>query len=65
MYLAIDAVDVNYEPLTDHNLWWMLFFILFMIMNSFFLINLFVCVIVGQFNTEKERISKNYLLSDT
>ena len=42
----------------------MLYFVMFMIIFGFFLLNLFVGVVVSTFNTEKERIGKNFLLTD-
>jgi len=40
------------------------FFIAFMIVGSFFILNLFVGVIISTFNREKENLGKSFLLSD-
>jgi hypothetical protein len=43
---------------------WIVFFILFIIFASFFIVNLFVGIVISTFNREKERLGKNFLLSD-
>jgi len=41
-----------------------LFFISFIILGNFFMINLFVGEVTSTFNREKENLGKNYLLTD-
>ena len=41
-----------------------LFFIIFMILSNFFITNLFVGVLVSQFNREKEKLGRKYLLTE-
>lgn len=47
------------------NPWWLFYFVIFMIIFVFFLLNLFVGVVVTTFNNEKERLGRNFLLTDT
>ena len=41
-----------------------LYFIIFMIIGNFFITNLFVGVLVSTYNSEKEHLGKNFLLTD-
>ena len=50
MYEAVDAVGIDLQPKTDYNEPMCLFFILFLIVGNFFVLNLFVGVIVDSFN---------------
>lgn len=48
----------------NFNLYWSLFFILFILFGNFLILNLFVGVVVSTFNKEKELLGKNFLLTD-
>jgi hypothetical protein len=65
MYQAVDSNGIGYVPERNANRWWILYFLFFIIIFNFFLLNLFVGVVVSTFNTEKERLGKNFLLTDT
>ena len=41
-----------------------LFFILYIVVCSFFILNLFVGVVITTYNREKEKLGKNFLLTD-
>jgi hypothetical protein len=58
-------VGIGLQPVYNKNLWWTLYFMIFVIVFVFFLLNLFVGVVVSTFNTEKERVGKNFLLTST
>jgi len=64
MYLSVDATQPDYVQVKDNNLFWILFFIFFMILGSFFLLNLFIGVVISNFNREKDKIGGNNLLTD-
>jgi hypothetical protein len=55
MYSGIDSVGIGYQPQKNHNTWFVIYFIAFMIVGSQFIINLFVGVVIDNFNTIKER----------
>jgi hypothetical protein len=55
MYAGIDSRGVDLQPKKDSNLWWILYFISFMIVGSQFIINLFVGVVIDNFNKIKEK----------
>jgi len=49
MYTGIDARDVDKNPQRDANKWMALYFVAFVIIGNFFLLNMFVGVIVDNF----------------
>ncbi|XP_044157156.1 voltage-dependent T-type calcium channel subunit alpha-1I [Bufo gargarizans] len=50
MYNGLDAVAVNQQPVTNHNPWMLLYFISFLLIVSFFVLNMFVGVVVENFH---------------
>ena len=55
MYDGIDSVGVDQQPIKNNNTWFVIYFVAFMIIGSQFIINLFVGVVIDNFNTIKER----------
>ena len=55
MYAGIDSRGVDLQPKKHNNLWWILYFVSFMIIGSQFIINLFVGVVIDNFNKIKEK----------
>ncbi len=64
MYDAVSATDIDYVSINKNNPYWVFFFIAFIIVGGFFLLNLFVGVVISTFNREKEKIGMNNLLTD-
>lgn len=64
MYRSISSSDIDYVAVRNNNRYWILFFIAFIIVGSFFMLNLFVGVVISTFNCEKEKIGGNNLLTD-
>lgn len=64
MNRGVDAVAIDYEPQRNFNIYWAFFFIFFIILGNFLILNLFVGVVVSTFNREKEILGKNFLLTD-
>ncbi|GFS10974.1 sodium channel protein, partial [Elysia marginata] len=52
---AIDARDIDVQPTRDHNIYCYIFFVLFIIFGSFFTLNLFIGVIIENFNSQKKK----------
>jgi Ion transport protein len=61
---SITSTDIDYVAGTKRNLFWNLFFIFFLIIGFFFFLNLFIGVVVTNFNTEKDKIGGNDLLTE-
>uniref|UniRef100_A0A4X2LA55 Voltage-dependent T-type calcium channel subunit alpha-1H n=1 Tax=Vombatus ursinus TaxID=29139 RepID=A0A4X2LA55_VOMUR len=50
MYDGLDAVGINQQPIQNHNPWMLLYFISFLLIVSFFVLNMFVGVVVENFH---------------
>eukprot|EP00076_Gallus_gallus_P042880 XP_025008418.1 sodium channel protein type 1 subunit alpha isoform X5 [Gallus gallus] len=55
MYAAIDSRDVLQQPKYEDNLYMYLYFVIFIIFGSFFTLNLFIGVIIDNFNQQKKK----------
>jgi hypothetical protein len=53
MYFAMDATDINYQPIRDKSFRWALFFVLYMIFSFFFVFNLSIVFLSSNFIIEK------------
>uniref|UniRef100_A0A3P8RT04 Sodium channel protein n=1 Tax=Amphiprion percula TaxID=161767 RepID=A0A3P8RT04_AMPPE len=57
MYAAVDSRAVEEQPIKEVNLYMYLYFVIFIIFGSFFTLNLFIGVIIDNFNQQKRKIS--------
>ena len=55
MYNGIDSAGIGNQPIKNNNIWLVIYFVSFMIVGSQFIINLFVGVVIDNFNTIKEK----------
>nr|XP_028603310.1 sodium channel protein type 1 subunit alpha isoform X2 [Podarcis muralis] len=55
MYAAIDSRNVSQQPKYEDNLYMYLYFVIFIIFGSFFTLNLFIGVIIDNFNQQKKK----------
>ncbi|ETN70675.1 putative ATP synthase F0, A subunit [Necator americanus] len=58
MYQGIDAVGVDLQPIENYNEWRMIYFISFLLLVGFFVLNMFVGVVVENFHKCKEALEK-------
>ncbi|XP_054846939.1 sodium channel protein type 5 subunit alpha-like [Eublepharis macularius] len=56
MYAAVDATGDEHQPIFENSLYMYLYFVIFIIFGSFFTMNLFVGVIIDNFNQQKKKI---------
>ena len=64
MYMGVDAVGAGLQPIRDYNLRACLYFIVFVIVGSFFVLNLFVGVAIDKFNDmQAEHLGQNVFLT--
>lgn len=63
MYNGMDAAGVDMQPQKDTNYLACLYFVAFMIIGSQFIINLFVGVVIDNFNKikEKDEMGNNFV----
>ncbi|XP_069634361.1 sodium channel protein type 5 subunit alpha isoform X6 [Haliaeetus albicilla] len=57
MYAAVDSRECEEQPEWECNLYMYLYFVIFIIFGSFFTLNLFIGVIIDNFNQQKKKIS--------
>ncbi|KAM8933729.1 sodium channel protein type 2 subunit alpha-like isoform 5-T5 [Pelodytes ibericus] len=55
MYAAVDSRKVREQPNYEDNLYMYLYFVIFIIFGSFFTLNLFIGVIIDNFNQQKKK----------
>ena len=61
MYTGIDAVGVDMQPVENYNEWMLVYFISFLLLVGFFVLNMFVGVVIENFHkcrAEQEREEK-------
>lgn len=54
---AVDATGVDEQPAFEANLYAYIYFVIFIVCGSFFTLNLFIGVIIDNFNMLKKRVS--------
>jgi hypothetical protein len=64
MYMVMNSNGPHRVPGYKVNYWVCWFFVTFIVLGSFFLMNLFVGVIISAFNSESQRLGKNFLLTE-
>ena len=52
---GIDAVEIDSNPVTNHNRYWILFYIAFMIFGNYITWNLFSAIVVDAYFDEKSK----------
>ncbi|KAH1174382.1 hypothetical protein KIL84_002526 [Mauremys mutica] len=57
MYAAVDSREIEEQPLYETNLYMYIYFVIFIIFGAFFTLNLFIGVIIDNFNQQKKKIS--------
>ncbi|XP_059812015.1 sodium channel protein type 8 subunit alpha-like isoform X6 [Hypanus sabinus] len=55
MYAAVDSRKVEEQPYYEDNIYMYIYFVIFIIFGSFFTLNLFIGVIIDNFNQQKKK----------
>ncbi|XP_053498854.1 sodium channel, voltage gated, type VIII, alpha subunit a isoform X2 [Ictalurus furcatus] len=55
MYAAVDSRKLEEQPVYEDNIYMYLYFVIFIIFGSFFTLNLFIGVIIDNFNQQKKK----------
>ncbi|XP_053148558.1 sodium channel protein type 8 subunit alpha isoform X3 [Hemicordylus capensis] len=55
MYAAVDSRKVDQQPKYEDNIYMYIYFVIFIIFGSFFTLNLFIGVIIDNFNQQKKK----------
>uniref|UniRef100_H2ZFQ6 Sodium channel protein n=1 Tax=Ciona savignyi TaxID=51511 RepID=H2ZFQ6_CIOSA len=56
MYDAVDITDDDKQPIFENSVWFYLYFVGFIVFGSFFTLNLFIGVIIDNFNQQKKKL---------
>ncbi len=64
MWQGVDARGIEMQPVRDNQPGWVWFFMFFMVVGSFFAVNLFVGVVIDNFNQMKAKQGGSILLTD-
>lgn len=56
MYAAVDSTEIHQQPEFENSWHFYLFFIVFILLGSFFTLNLFIGVIIDNFNQQKKKL---------
>uniref|UniRef100_A0A673ICJ7 Sodium channel protein n=1 Tax=Sinocyclocheilus rhinocerous TaxID=307959 RepID=A0A673ICJ7_9TELE len=64
MYAAIDSRKVGDQPKYEDNIYMYIYFVIFIIFGSFFTLNLFIGVIIDNFNQQKKKISQDIFMTE-
>uniref|UniRef100_A0AAZ3SKE2 Sodium channel protein n=1 Tax=Oncorhynchus tshawytscha TaxID=74940 RepID=A0AAZ3SKE2_ONCTS len=64
MYAAVDSRNVSLQPQYEQNLYMYLYFVIFIIFGSFFTLNLFIGVIIDNFNQQKKKIRQDIFMTE-
>ncbi|KAM9663925.1 sodium channel protein type 9 subunit alpha isoform 1-T1 [Trichechus inunguis] len=64
MYAAVDSVNVDEQPKYEYSLYMYIYFVIFIIFGSFFTLNLFIGVIIDNFNQQKKKISQDIFMTE-
>ena len=58
-------MQLGQQPIREVNIYMYLYFVFFIILGSFFTLNLFIGVIIDNFNEQKKKISRPKYLNQT
>jgi Ion transport protein. len=64
MYAGVDARGVDMQPVRDASPAWVFFFMFFIVVGSFFVMNLFVGVVIDNFNQMRDELGGLSLLTE-
>ncbi|XP_044859349.1 sodium channel protein type 4 subunit alpha-like isoform X3 [Mauremys mutica] len=61
MYAAVDSRDVDLQPVYEHHLYMYLYFVCFIMIGSFFMMNLFIGVVINNFNQQRKKLGGDHV----
>uniref|UniRef100_A0A8C4U473 Sodium channel protein n=1 Tax=Falco tinnunculus TaxID=100819 RepID=A0A8C4U473_FALTI len=64
MYAAVDSRKQEEQPKYEDNIYMYIYFVIFIIFGSFFTLNLFIGVIIDNFNQQKKKISQDIFMTE-
>ncbi|GAB1299859.1 Sodium channel protein [Apodemus speciosus] len=64
MYAAVDSRKPDEQPDYEGNIYMYIYFVIFIIFGSFFTLNLFIGVIIDNFNQQKKKIGQDIFMTE-
>uniref|UniRef100_A0A8C5SQ42 Sodium channel protein n=1 Tax=Laticauda laticaudata TaxID=8630 RepID=A0A8C5SQ42_LATLA len=64
MYAAVDSRKQEEQPKYEDNIYMYIYFVIFIIFGSFFTLNLFIGVIIDNFNQQKKKIGQDIFMTE-
>ncbi|MBN3271579.1 SC4AA protein, partial [Polyodon spathula] len=64
MYAAVDSRKIEEQPSYEINLYMYMYFVIFIIFGAFFTLNLFIGVIIDNFNQQKKKIRTDIFMTE-
>ncbi|XP_039378627.1 sodium channel protein type 5 subunit alpha-like isoform X3 [Mauremys reevesii] len=61
MYAAVDSRDVDQQPVYEYSLYTYLYFVCFIMIGSFFMMNLFIGVVINNFNQQRKKLGGDHV----
>jgi len=58
MAYGVDVTEVDHQPIRDNQIQYYVFFVVFIVFGSFFTLNLFIGVIIDNFNMLKKKVRR-------
>ena len=62
MYAAVDSTGIDMQPIRDYSPGWIYFFIFYTVTSNFLAVNLFVGVVIDNFNSMKKQVEDGSLM---
>ena len=56
---GVDSIDIDVQPTREANMLYYIYFVVFIILGAFFTLNLFIGVIIDNFNALKKKVNFN------
>ncbi|XP_032546771.1 sodium channel protein type 5 subunit alpha-like [Chiroxiphia lanceolata] len=57
MYAAVDSREIDEQPKFEANFYMYIYFVVFIVFGSFYMLNLFIGVVISNFNQQRKKIS--------
>uniref|UniRef100_A0A4W4FQY7 Sodium channel protein n=1 Tax=Electrophorus electricus TaxID=8005 RepID=A0A4W4FQY7_ELEEL len=64
MYAAVDSREVEDQPIYEINVYMYLYFVIFIVFGAFFTLNLFIGVIIDNFNRQKQKMKDLFMTEE-
>ena len=58
MRAGVDSTDIDLQPIRDNSFVYYIFFVIFIVFGAFFTLNLFIGVIIDNFNRLKKKVRR-------